>query len=253
MDQLFFLLLILLPIATLSSDLTPYQICEKNFTENNMLQANINNILFDMVAKSSLRGYAISSYAVDGCETVYGVTRCQGDMSVQACSGCITRAAQNIRTTCPDSAKSRIWYEECFLRYDTDDFLGKADKSFADVWESFNAAENPKAFQQAVGELMGEVMAAAAEGRKKFGYGENRVSDKLTVYGMAQCTRDLGESECNACLQNALETMSGNCENQDGCRIFGSSCFIRYEIYEFFSFNATGGAAAPAPSIVIGN
>ncbi|KAL0926966.1 hypothetical protein M5K25_003226 [Dendrobium thyrsiflorum] len=247
----FFLLLALLPIATRGSESLLYQQCEKNFTQNDKLQENINNVLLDMVAKSSLQGYAISSYATNTCESVYGVTRCEPDMSVKECSSCITRAAQKIRTTCPDSAESRIWYDNCFLHYDTNNFIGKADKSYAVVWFSFYAAANPKAFEQALGELMGEVIAETAQGRKKFGYGENYANEiKLTVYGMAQCTRDLGERECNECLETGLEIMTDLCKDQVGCRLFGSSCAIRYEIYKFSSFTSTddGAAAAPAPS-----
>lgn len=251
--QLFFFLLflaLLLPIATRSSESILYQQCEKNFTKNDILQDNINNILLDMVGQSSLQGYAISSYANNTCESVYGVTRCEPDMSAKECSACITGAAQKIRTSCPDSAESHIWYENCFLHYDTTNFIGKVDRRYAYVWFSYYAAANPKAFEQAMAELMGEVIAETVQGRKKFGFGENYANEiKLTVYGMAQCTRDLGERECNECLEEGLEIMTDICRDQVGCRLFASSCAIRYEIYKFSSFTSTDdGAAAPAPS-----
>ncbi|XP_020585409.1 cysteine-rich repeat secretory protein 55-like [Phalaenopsis equestris] len=233
-----FLFLVSFPIATLGAVSLPIQQCGKNFTENNILQTSINNLLLDMVAKSSLNGYAISSYASDSCQTIYGLTQCQGDLSREACSTCITNAAQNIRSACPNAAISRAWQENCFLHYDTENFIGKLDKYFANVWYSFDASVNFKIFERAAGELMGEVMEETVRGREKFGFGESYVNENLTVYGMAQCTRDLGEHACNECMKNALEIISFYCVGKTGCRVFGSSCVVRYETYKFLQVDS---------------
>ncbi|XP_020585411.1 cysteine-rich repeat secretory protein 55-like [Phalaenopsis equestris] len=254
--QLLFLFLVFFPIATLSTELVLYQQCEKNFTEKyNMLQTNINNILLDMVATSSLNGYAISSYASDSYKpAIYGVTRCQGDVSRQTCSECITSAAQQIRSACPNAAQARGWYEHCYLHYDTENFIGKLDKAVAYLSYSFERSANLTDVQRAAGELLEEVSEATASGSEKFGYGESYVDESLTVYGMAQCTRDLGERACSDCLDYAFRYVSFYCGTQTGCRVIGGGCEVRFEIYKFlFLGDSTIGAPAPAPSIVAHN
>ncbi|XP_020585478.1 cysteine-rich repeat secretory protein 55-like [Phalaenopsis equestris] len=254
MQLLSILFLVFFPIATLSTVLLPIQQCEKNFTGNNLLQTNINNLLLDLVGKTSLQGYAISSSASDSCETVYGVTLCQGDQSRKACSACITKAAQKIRSSCPNAAQIHTWHEDCYLHYDTENFIGKPEKSVGSVWYSLDASVNITKLQRAVSDLLaGEVLEETVRGAEKFGYGEKYVDENVTVYGTAQCTRDLGENACFDCLDYALRTVSANCYDKTGCRVFGSSCLVRFEIYKFLQVSSPVHAPAPAPSYVIGN
>ncbi|KAK8918474.1 putative cysteine-rich receptor-like protein kinase 20 [Platanthera zijinensis] len=188
--------------------------------------------MIDMAAQSTLDRFAISTFGGGGYDAVYGVARCQGDMSHEACSACITGAEHDILATCPGSGAVHAWREKCYLHYDVTNFIGKWDQNFASVWYSVLKPEDPKAFQQGVAELMGEV-------------------SNMTIYGMAQCTQDLPESECMQCLESSLNTMAKYCTGSNGCRIFGSSCVLRYEIYKFLWLDdavATAGVEAPAPA-----
>ncbi|KAK8919265.1 Cysteine-rich receptor-like protein kinase 29 [Platanthera zijinensis] len=262
-QQVFFFLLFVvsLPISALAADskLLYYQ-CDQNFTQNDILQSNINNVLIDMAAQSTLDRFAISTFGGGGYDAVYGVARCDGDMSHEACSACITGAEHEILATCPGSGAVRAWREKCYLHYDVANFIGTWDQNYASVWISALKAEDPKAFEQGVAELMGEVMAEAAgagESRLKFRSGESSLKGycdgNVTIYGMAQCTQDLCESDCNQCLESSLEIMGKYCKGSDGCRIFGSSCVLRYEIYKFLWLDdAATGVEAPAPAPSIG-
>ncbi|KAK8918471.1 putative cysteine-rich receptor-like protein kinase 20 [Platanthera zijinensis] len=247
----FFLLFVVsLPIFTLVADSKLlYQQCDQNFTQNHILQSNINNILIDMAAQSTLNRFAISTFGGGGHGAVYGVARCQGDMSHKACSACITGAEHDILATCPGSGAVHAWCEKCYLHYDVTNFVGKWDHNTPGVWISNLKAEDPKAFEQGMAELMGELMAEAAGAGEK-GYNDSNV----TIYGMAQCTQDLPESECIQCLESSLNIMAKYCTGSNGCRIFGSSCVLRYEIYKFLWLDDAAGikAWAPAPSIADG-
>ncbi|KAK8952870.1 Cysteine-rich receptor-like protein kinase 27 [Platanthera guangdongensis] len=214
-----------------------------------------------MAAQSSLRRYAISAFGGGGYAAVYGVARCDGDMIHKACSDCITGAEHDILSTCPGSGAVHAWREKCYLHYDVTNFVGKWDRTYASTWASTSKAEDPKAFEQGVAELMGELMAEAAgapDSVLKYKSGESTpkgYSDgNVTIYGMAQCTQDLCEEECNLCLESSLEAMAKFCGGRVGCRIFGSGCVLRYEIYEFLMVYDAAGveAPAPAPSVAAG-
>ncbi|XP_020582985.1 cysteine-rich repeat secretory protein 55-like [Phalaenopsis equestris] len=227
-------ILVLLIIAGCGAD-SIFQECGKNFSisSNSLLQDNINNAIFGLLTKTALYGAATASYGV-GTDTIYGLTRCRGDISREICSACILDATYKIRTICHFSAEARIWYEYCFLRYDSNNFLGFLDTRNTNVWYTSHIAADPVNFDQAVGRLLETVKVAAAAGDKKFGRGENFVyKSNITIYGMAQCTPDLQESTCNQCLDALLEVMTRNCKYHLGCYVISTSCVLRYEINDF--------------------
>ncbi|KAK3222930.1 hypothetical protein Dsin_009955 [Dipteronia sinensis] len=58
-------------------------------------------------------------------------------------------------------------------------------------------------------------------------------SEKETVYGMAQCTRDLSDGDCKTCLDGLIGDFPSCCDGKQGGRVVTGSCNIRYEIYPF--------------------
>ncbi|KAK8918477.1 Cysteine-rich receptor-like protein kinase 26 [Platanthera zijinensis] len=264
-QQVFFFLLfvISLPISTLGTDSELiYHQCEKNFTQNHILQSNIGNLLMDMAAQSALHGFAISSSGSVNYDAVYGVARCEGDMSHEACSACIIGTEHDIQSICPGSGAVYAWREKCYLHYDITNFLGEWGRTYVMLRHSTSKPEDPKAFEQVLTELMGELIAEAAGARDltlKFKSGESTVDENyknsVTIYGMVQCTQDLGESECHYCLKSSLQAMADYCGGSVGCQLIGSGCVLRYEIYKFLFLDeaATGDKApAPAPSVAAG-
>ncbi|KAK8960390.1 hypothetical protein KSP40_PGU011644 [Platanthera guangdongensis] len=108
---------------------------------------------FSLIANTPDTGYAISTVG-NGSNTVYGLTRCRGDVGRKACFDCIVAASQDLQAICRGTSASRIWYEFCFLRYETTNFLGTVDNSDVLSWGSTKAEEDPKQFNTAVMQLL---------------------------------------------------------------------------------------------------
>ncbi|KAL0911687.1 hypothetical protein M5K25_019842 [Dendrobium thyrsiflorum] len=193
--------------------------------------------------KNPQSGFAISSHG-HLSTTIYGLTRCRGDIPADVCSSCITDAATQLPSLCPNRTDARIWYEYCFLRYDSDDFLGKSDTSYAVIVYNVENATDPVRFNEAVKELMGRVDEAAVRSSKSFGWGVTAFTNNVTVRGMAQCTRDLSPEVCRECLASAVGLFPDYCSYRKGCRVLYSSCVVRYEIYDFlFQTDSSSGSA----------
>ncbi|KAL0926858.1 hypothetical protein M5K25_003111 [Dendrobium thyrsiflorum] len=223
------------------------QECGKNFTNNDNLQANINNTIFDLVTETSAYGFANSSHG-SGSDTVYGIADCRGDVGDQICSACIANAAKQIQTTCWNSAEARIWYPYCFLRYNTSNFIGQADMNVVGWWFSSENMMNPKVFKSTLTELSAALWYTAADAEnRKFGWGQienhnlkNSNDETIIIYGMAQCTWDLDGLTCIKCLTNAFFIAESECgEAATGCYVITKSCDVRYEINPFLFLNAT--------------
>ncbi|KAK8947265.1 Cysteine-rich receptor-like protein kinase 5 [Platanthera zijinensis] len=247
--QLFFLAL-LLPLAACINP--TYQHCGQNFTDNSVLQDNINKTIYSLIANTPDTGYAISTVG-DDSNTVYGLTRCRGDIGRKACSDCIVAASQDLQAICPGTSASRIWYEFCFLRYQTTKFFGTIDNSDVEGWVSSKAEEDPNKFNMAVLQLLNWVKTSAAAGSNKFGMGKRsfNIDASITIYGMAQCTGDLQGIMCMQCLEELTSRVINFCANTNGCFYMSSSCLLRFETYNFLlapTIPTYPEVDAPAPS-----
>ncbi|KAG6481511.1 cysteine-rich repeat secretory protein 55-like [Zingiber officinale] len=199
-------------------------------------QARINTVLSDIVAHASIGGFATSSSGRAPATTIYGLAQCRADVSSQDCSACLQDAAKALPAACPHLADARIWYDYCFLRYDDENFIGESDTGYSLIlYNVENVTGDGDAFDAAVGEVMRKARAAAvAPGTGGLGRETTGFSPYVNIYGLAQCTRDIGELACGQCTASAVERFADFCVHRKGCRVLYSSCMVRYEIYPFF-------------------
>ncbi|CAM0872533.1 unnamed protein product [Alopecurus aequalis] len=205
-------------------------------------KGGINSVLTDLVAKGSTAGFATSSAGMNKT-LIYGLAQCRGDVSASDCSACLTDAANQLPTTCSYQSDARIWYDYCFMQYDNTDFAGQADTGAGVILVNVQGEDNPKAFEKAVGKVMGKAAAqASASGSAGLGSAKDQYTPFVTIYGLAQCTRDLAPLSCAQCVSTALSKFGDFCGAQQGCQINYSSCRVRYEIYPFyFPLDGPGG------------
>ncbi|KAK8946406.1 hypothetical protein KSP39_PZI006851 [Platanthera zijinensis] len=249
-----FLLALLLPLVACIDP--TYHHCGQNFTDNSILRQHINGVIIGMVDTTRERGYAIFSVN-DGSNSVFGLTWCRGDIGPKACSDCIIAASQDLQEFCPNTSASRIWHDLCFLRYDTTLFLGTIDNSDMKGWRSEKEAEDPVKFSMAVLQLLNWVKTGTAAAKNEFGMGKRsfNYNASITIYGMAQCTRDLQGITCMQCLEELTSVMIKYCTTTEGCLYMSSSCLLRFEIYNFLFASTIPtypevDAPAPSPSTI---
>ncbi|KAI0498298.1 hypothetical protein KFK09_021545 [Dendrobium nobile] len=227
--------LLFLQISTCDAYANPiYHACSKNFTSDNLIQDSINKTLSSLLAKTPLDSFGISSFG-DGFFSIYGLSQCRGNLNVDQCARCITKATEEIRTLCPNSAETRIWYDHCFLHYDTTRFFGEPDTSFTRVFSSGLVAADPITFNYKLMDLVYPMNAMAVGIDKKFSVYVTDVSKNLTLLAMAQCTRDLEELACRQCLDKLSEIFSGYCKYHLDCYVISSSCVLRYGVSDFLN------------------
>ncbi|XP_058079722.1 cysteine-rich repeat secretory protein 55-like [Magnolia sinica] len=207
---------------------------DKNISSSRT-STTIDRVLAQLVTKASSDGFATASSGGGRIETVYGLAQCRGDVSSKDCSACIADAAKQIRQLCPNEADARIWYDYCFLRYDTEDFVGKLDAGVGLIFYNVNNVTDPDTFNRELGTLVERIRAEAlAPSNNGLGKGKTKISPFVTIYGLVQCTRDLSRLSCEQCLAIAIANFPKYCKDKEGCQINYSSCRARYEIYPFF-------------------
>ncbi|KAJ4779275.1 cysteine-rich repeat secretory-like protein [Rhynchospora pubera] len=227
--------------------------CNQSYTGSG-IETNINHVLSDLVTKGSVGGFAVSSYG-KGNSTIYGLAQCRGDVSSGDCSSCLADAAKALPVVCPKQTDARVWYDYCFMRYDTDYFIGQADTSSPVILYNVNNATDPDAFDKAVSKLMNKVNSeAVSAGNGLLGREKTKFTQYITIYALAQCTRDLQPLQCAQCLSSTLQYFPVYCSHRQGCRVLYTSCMVQYEIYPFYfpldSKAKNPGAAKYATTIV---
>ncbi|XP_031492653.1 cysteine-rich repeat secretory protein 55-like [Nymphaea colorata] len=230
---LLFLLAFLVSFAS-GSDLLGTQ-CFNTGANYSASIPTVEGMLLSQIAKHG--GYATASSG-GGSSAVYGLLQCRGDVSLNDCISCGKDAANLLRTQCSNQADARVWYDFCFLRYDTENFFGKSDSGAVILYWNVNTVTDTAMFERKLKGVMDSVRGQALKPNSG-GLGRDKVklSPFNELYGLAQCTGDLPTAQCESCLADAYTYFQDNgslCKDQQGCRVLSNGCYVRYEIYPFY-------------------
>jgi hypothetical protein len=131
------------------------------------------------------------------------------------------------------------------MRFENENFIGQTDTDAGVILVNVQAMDNGKAFQKAVGKVMGKATSQASQaGSGGLGRTKDQYTPFINIYGLAQCTQDLSPLACAQCLSTAVSRFGQYCGAQQGCQINYSSCRVRYEIYPFYFPLATSARSA---------
>ncbi|KAG5246805.1 Cysteine-rich RLK [Salix suchowensis] len=226
-----------------------YHNCENATTStlNSTYRVNLNLVLSSLASnatRNNINGFYNTSSGQNS-DQVYGMFICRGDLSSTVCQNCVTFATKDVVQRCPIGIASIIFYDACHLRYSNRNLFSQVDQnpSFF-MWNAQNTTYDPLRFNILVETSVDESatqVASARPGAKKFGVTKTYFSGFQNIYSLAQCTPILSSNDCKKCLRAAISQLPICCSNKIGGRIFSPSCYIHYEITEFY--NATAVAA----------
>ncbi|XP_028803262.1 cysteine-rich repeat secretory protein 38-like [Neltuma alba] len=84
--------------------------------------------------------------------------------------------------------------------------------------------------------------AASRDSLRKFAMANASGPGNQTIYGLAQCTLDLSNKDCDICLSGAFSDISKCCDGKRGGRVVRPSWYIRFGAYSFFEASAYNNA-----------
>ncbi|KAK9151922.1 hypothetical protein Syun_010231 [Stephania yunnanensis] len=224
-----------------------------NYNSSSQFWTNLNLLLLPSpVSNDSRVGFFNASSIGASPNTVYSLMQCRGDISMEDCSTCLNSAKVEIISQCPKGNRAVLRFEDCLLRYSDIEFLSKTSISPMNPMASANPATNSVVFNRQVGALIKKLITSAASNASRFQIGLINYTNTENIYGMAQCTGDLSETDCLSCLQNMVQAVSSPCQYKEGCRAVCASCIVRYEKQPFFDLSLLSPLPpppqAPGPS-----
>ncbi|MQM11122.1 hypothetical protein Taro_044025 [Colocasia esculenta] len=218
---------------------------DTNYTATSPFKRNLDLLLLNLstVPATAQRGH-FHSVSLDGPGAAYGLVQCRGDILPNECAACLNGSASEITGRCPLRRGAAIRHDLCLLRYSDRPFLGVPEHGIKNhIANGQNTSDsNPVVFDRQMMELVAEVTTQASAGASRFAAGMRNYTYFRHIYAIAQCTRDLPEAGCNQCLRDLIPSLPSG---RIGAQVSTASCFLRFEIYPFFSLSVVPPPPAP--------
>ncbi|KAJ7946227.1 Cysteine rich receptor like kinase [Quillaja saponaria] len=234
----FIISLLLVPIVAVSDPL--FVFCPNEYTNysiNSTFENNLKRLLELLSSDTSTTGYNDTSVG-EGSDKIYGQALCRGDVNATVCQNCIQDARQEILKNCK-SEDALIWYELCQVRYSfrtfisSMDYTGKYPNQTYKVKNMLNAGKFDNFLVYLMKNLTWE--AAFVPAKNMFATGEIKFPGEKTIYGLAQCTRDISKDLCFSCLNYALQDLMACCSSLKDGILPSRNCNMKFALSRFFN------------------
>ncbi|XP_058725204.1 cysteine-rich receptor-like protein kinase 29 [Vicia villosa] len=223
-----------------------------NYTANSTYHKNLNTLLTTLTSNTDINyGFYNFSFGENN-DRVYSIGLCRGDLLPTDCRRCLSGSRSNLTSICPNQREAIFWSEDerCMLRYSDRLILGVMEDVPMFYSNNLDDSVDVNLSNEAVTTLMDNLTSKAVKGdsRTKYAAGSLPGSQYEVIYGLVQCTPDLSENDCNSCLVENLQQISGCCKGKIGGRVVRPSCNMRFETsYLFYEPQASPPSPPPSP------
>ncbi|XP_062087471.1 cysteine-rich receptor-like protein kinase 26 isoform X2 [Humulus lupulus] len=211
-----------------------------NYSANSFYQRNLNSLLLSFpsvtLPPNSIGFYNLSSPQVFNKVNV--IALCRGDLDSAGCLACLNTTSRMILEQCPSQMEAILWGEKCMVRYSNRSISQVLEEEPSRNLPSPNPVPDAEAFKNVLKPLLDKLINESSSDVKKYGTGNAKVPDAQPIYALAQCTPDVTEKECRACLLDSSLRLPGCCAGVDGARILKPSCNLRFESGQFYDSTA---------------
>lgn len=201
-------------------------------TAENEFQINRRNLFDSLADNGPLQNGFYKTQTGKKSGKLYGLTQCRGDISVSDCGNCINKMTKEALDSYPKSKSVMIWFRWCFLRYSNASFFGSVELS-SGAWSNETDFDDSSMGSKGL-DFMGRLASNASKQPLKFQTAVLDAGQSGKRYGMAQCTRDISQAECDKCLHDQLLTFKEIIGNKREWETHGSNCFMWYNYYQFY-------------------
>ncbi|XP_022723493.1 putative receptor-like protein kinase At4g00960 isoform X1 [Durio zibethinus] len=222
-----------------------------NYTANSTYQANLNNIFSQLTSLTEFNyGFYNLSAGDENATKVNAIALCRGDINQADCNSCLNDTISELRQRCPFYKEVVGWSEFCMLRYANRDIFGEMEDSPDACLYNTQDLANANQFHQTLANLLNNLSSQAEAGGplRKYAADNSSVGVFQIAYALVQCTPDLSEQECGACLTVAKQGIGGCCSEKIGCRVLRPSCFLRFESSPFYQTPIPLPSPPPSPT-----
>ncbi|CAB4283321.1 unnamed protein product [Prunus armeniaca] len=245
-----FLCFLIILLCHLADAAPPYWKCSNvSYTDNSRFHKNLGDLLISLPSNASVSKYYNTSTGNDP-DRVYGLYMCFDYVANEMCRRCINTAQSDMLMLCPHSKEAVVWEDSCLLRYSNENFFGRLNVRDNIADENSQNISDPKKFESVLNETLNRLAKQAAynlSAAEMHATEEVAFEDKL-IYAFVQCTTDLSRDDCDKCLLRAKEDVLALYYFSVGARLMSRSCYLRFELYAFYTAGASEASAPRSPN-----
>ncbi|KAK7391657.1 hypothetical protein VNO78_20074 [Psophocarpus tetragonolobus] len=214
-------------LAESASDYTTlvYKGCSKEtFTDPNGVYSQALSALFGSLVSQSTKAKFFKATAGTGQTSMTGLFQCRGDLSNSDCYNCVSRLPVLSDKLCGKTIAARVQLLGCYMLYEV---AGFAQISGMQVLYKTCGATNAagRGFDE-----RRDTAFSVMENGVVSGHGFYATSYQ-SLYVMAQCEGDVGDSDCGECVKNAVQRAQFECGSSISGQVYLHKCFISYSYY----------------------
>lgn len=218
-----------------------------NYSINDPYETSLTALLSYLDNEAPSTGFAMGSKG-EGLNQTHGLALCRGDLSPTDCGDCVYHAINDMIIECPYNKGAMILHETCTVRYSNQNFLGQTvDNTMLCQTSQNNVNDVTPEFDQKTQEFLNQISLEALLHPNMYKAGKLEIDMHSTVYGYAQCSRDLSLMQCNECLTDSLAYLEECGQEKEGASVYSGNCRVRYEIFPFLN-DEYSSTPTPTPS-----
>ncbi|KAJ3678572.1 hypothetical protein LUZ60_002375 [Juncus effusus] len=165
---------------------------------------------------------------------------CNIDATSIGCKNCLATAVSEIvlQSVCGGKRMASVNYGACVLHYYDRNFnFSQTDWVPMCLQTSNDSSGTFFLGSPSVQSLVNQLATnASSNSGQDYASGEMKYATNQTVYGLAQCTKDLPPDACKKRINGLIEygnTNENNCSDSEGARIMSVTCYLPYELSPF--------------------
>ncbi|GER52983.1 cysteine-rich receptor-like protein kinase [Striga asiatica] len=208
-----------------------------NYTANSTYAANLHAVLSSIPATIPASTGFFNASLGRPPDRAHANALCRADIQPEDCQICVRNITANLLAACPYQRQAAEWWELCTLRYSNETLLGTLQTSPYVFVQYPHTAASPENFTADLWRLLDDLRGRAAAGGPliKVAAGNTSGPDFQNIYALVQCSPDLSEQDCTACLMEAAQEIPRCCGGRAWARITMSSCNLQFRTVPFYN------------------
>ncbi|XP_043721734.1 plasmodesmata-located protein 2-like isoform X2 [Telopea speciosissima] len=211
-----------LPSVKTASDITTfvYKGCaSQSFSDPSYLQS-LSALFASLTAQASKEAFFKTSTG-GGQVTISGLFQCRGDLSNNDCYSCVGKLPDMANQLCGSAVAARVQLYGCYLLYEVSGFPAVSGVEM--LYKTCSASEAAGVGFEERRDTALTVLESGVASNNGF-----YMTSYQSVYMLAQCEGDLGSSDCEKCVQTAVQKAQVECGSSISGQVYLQMCFISY-------------------------
>ncbi|KAJ4722795.1 cysteine-rich repeat secretory protein 3 [Melia azedarach] len=202
-----------------------YKGCAKQlFQDPTGVYSQALSALFGSLVQQSTKAKFFKTSTGTGQTSISGIFQCRGDLSNNDCYNCVSKLPTLSDRLCGKTISSRVQLLGCYMVYEVSGFPQVSGMEM--LYKTCGATNVAgSGFEERRDAALQVLENGVVSGHGFY------TSSYQSVYLLAQCQGDVGDSDCGDCVRSAVQRAQVECGSSISGQVYLHKCFVSYSYY----------------------